>query len=416
MSIPSSDSASAAVSPTPAEVQAHLQLLAARHSDLVACRAVTRTAEGRPIWAASVTDPAVDADEKQHALIVAGQHGNEESGRMVALALLDWLVSGEGAETRRRQRVVVMPDVNPDAAARDGHKTPGGVHPNLDHAPGGARTPEGQAVETVASELQPELFVDMHACGDAGCGHDMVLYPWSRPYNEDGVLLSTIAAEMVAAGEAAGIPHLTHPLTWPGWGGADPDEPTTTRYAYRSFKSLVFLTESSEHNTHAYPAALRTRCGLERMKTLLAHGNRRHPWLPDAGYPVGLIGLRSGALVAAGPTSAARRASRVVLWRQVAALRTPRSELPEQAGFRRVVFGNDGPDLDVEVGVQIRCGGHVDVRRALLDGRPLAPAAGDGYAVRRDVCSTFIVVTLPRFARGSRELVLELTPAGTAPS
>jgi len=398
---------SLALSPTSAEVEAHIRRLAKQHPGLVACREIVQTADGRPIWAATVTDATVPDNDKQHALIVAGQHGNEESGRLVALALLDWLVSAEGAETCRNQRVVILPNVNPDGAECDGHKTPAGVHPNLDHAPSGARTPEGRAVEIVAAELQPELFVDMHACGNAGCGFDMVLYPWSRPYNEDGNLLHDIAVEMVAAGEKSGIPHVMHPLTWPGWGGEQPDEPSTTRYAYRTFKSLVFLTENCEDNVHAYPAAMRARSGVEKLKALLAHGNRRHPWFTHAGYPVGLIGLRSAGLVATGHNAAARRASRVALWRQIDALRTPRPEWPEQADIKRLRFGNGGPDLNVNVGLQFRSGGHMRVRQVVLDGRAVAASGSDGYETWQDACSTFVLVKMPSLLSGDHELVLE---------
>jgi hypothetical protein len=398
---------SPAMSPTSAEIEAAVHRLEAEHPRLVSSRAVERTGEGRPILAVTFTDPAVPAEDKQHALILAGQHGDEESSRLVALALMDWLVSGEGAETCRKQRVVILPNVNPDGAERDTHKTPAGVQPNLDHGPGGAVSPEGRAVEAVAAELKPELVVDLHARGGAGCSYDMVLFPGARPYNEDESLLQGMAAELAAAGEAAGIPHLVHPLTWPGWGGDTLNEPSTTLYAYRNFKSLVFLLETCEHNMHAYPADLRARSGLAKLKALLAQGNRRHPWFAHEGYPAGLIGLRSAGLAAAGRTAAERRDSRIALWKQSDALRTPRPELPEQAAFKRLRFGNDGPDLNVSVGVQFRCGGHRPVRRVTLDGRALSASGTDGYTTWQDACSTFVLATLSGLPRGDHEMVLE---------
>ena len=56
------------------------------------------------------------------------------------------------------------------------------------------------------------------------------------------------ARAMAAEGEKSGIPHVVHPLTWPGWGGHDLVQPSSTLYMYRRFKSLVFLTENAEHN------------------------------------------------------------------------------------------------------------------------------------------------------------------------
>lgn len=399
------------VYPLSADVEAHLRQMQKRHPDLVAVRELARTSEDRPILAAIVTDPAVPADDRQHALIVAGQHGDEESGRMVALALLDWLVSDEGAVTRRQQLIAILPNVNPDGADRDAHETPAGGRPNRDHGPAGACTPEGRAVEIMAEELQPELFVDLHARGNAGCSYDMVLYPWTRPYQEDEFLLRTLADEMVAAGEAAGIPHVTHPLTWPGWGEPGGDEPSTTNYAYRNFRSLVFLTENAEHNTHAYPLAVRTASGLEKMKVLLAHGNRRHAWFAHRGYPVGLIGLRSGGLVAAGATASARRRSRLALWRRIDDLLPPRpARHPEEARLKTLRFGYRGAALDVDIGAQFRVAGHAAVVGVRLDGRPLASAGTPGYVTWQDACSTFFLIAAPRLAPGEHEWAIELEP------
>ena len=211
--------ASRAVSPTSAEIEQHLKKVASEHPSLVTLEKVADSGEGRPIYCATVTDSEREANDKQHALIIAGQHGNEERGRLVALRLIDWLVSDEGAETRQKQAVAVIPNVSPDATELDTKTRPDQLRPNMDHGPEGATTPEGQAVEIIAERLQPEVFVDMHSKGGSGCNFDMVLYPWTRDYTEDDNILHEIAAQMVAAGETSGIPHITHSLTWPGWGG-----------------------------------------------------------------------------------------------------------------------------------------------------------------------------------------------------
>ena len=115
-----------------------------------------------------------------------------------------------------------MPNVSPDAAEANTYETPAGVKPNLDHGPSGPATPEGRALEAIAREFQPDVYVDLHGRGHAGCSYDMVLFPGSRAYTEDENILYSIARRMVAAGEKSGIPHVMHPLTWPGWGGPDP--------------------------------------------------------------------------------------------------------------------------------------------------------------------------------------------------
>ena len=395
-----------AVSPTSAEVERHVRELARRHPALARVETAGETAEGRPILAVSVTDSEAAADDQQHVLVVAGQHGNEESGRLVALALLDWLVSDEAAVTRTRQRIVVLPNVNPDGAERNLHATPQGIQPNLDHAPEGARFPEGRAVEKVAFELQPEVFLDLHARGGAGCSYGMVLYPRPRVYTEDDNLLHALAAEMTAAGEAAGLPHVTHPLTWPGWGGDASDEVSTTLFAYRRFKSLVFLTETPESDTHVFPAELRARSGLAALQTLLAHGNRRHAFSRYEGYPCGLIGMRYAGVTAVGRTAAARRASRVALWKNADGFESLRVAAPEETALKRLSFVYKGAPVSEGAGLQVRAAGLMDVESVTLDGRALAPSETDGYGLWHDGCSTFVVVVLPRLE--PREYVVEV--------
>jgi len=397
--------ASKAVSPTPREVEAHILGLRARHPRLVKVDVARTSAEGRPIYAVTVTDPGASDDRKQHVLIVAGQHGNEEGGRLLALAALDHLVSPAGRETRRRQKVAVFPCVNPDGAEADTHLTPAGTAPNLDHGPGGAKTPEGIAIEKVAWALGPELFIDMHSRGYAGASFDMVLYPAARVYTEDDNLLHAIAAEMTRAGEKAGIPQITHPLTWPGWSGPGPDEPSTTLFAYRHFKSLVFLTETCEDNAVAYPAGDRVRSGLAKIRALLAYGNRRHPKLRYAGYPCYLVaGMFLSGIVAVGKTAAARRASRLAAWKNRDGFTKLERSAPEQPRHKRLTLEYGGEPLPDGIGVQTFARGRLKVKSVTLNGRRLSRSETDGYYAWYDGCSTFVVVATASLAAGKHEI------------
>jgi hypothetical protein len=400
-----------AVSPTSAEVERHARELAARHPTLVCVESAGETGERRPILAVTVTDPQAAADDKQHALIVAGQHGEEESGRLLALALLDWLVTDDAAAVRARQQIVVMPNVNPDGAERNTHATPQGIQPNLDHSRTGPKSPEGRAVEKVAFDVQPELFVDMHARGSAGCSYGMVLYPRPRVYTEDDNLLHSLAAAMAAAGEQAGLPYATHPLTWPGWGGDTADEASTTLFAYRNFKSLVLLTETPESDTHSLPAELRARSGLAMLTTLLAYGNRRHAFSRYDGYPFGLIGMSYAGVVAVGKTAAARRASRVALWKNADGFDGPKLALPEEQARKRFTFVYSGSPVAEGSGLQIRAAGRMNVASVTLDGRALTVSETDGYGTWHDGCSTFVVVVLPRLETRAYNVDVQMAPA-----
>ena len=401
---------SKAVRPTPREVEAHVRKLQQRHPRLVAAAAVGQSGQGRPIQAVTVTSADVPDDDKQHVLLVAGQHGNEESGRLVALAALDWLVSRTASETRRKQKVVVLPCVKPDAAEVDAHPPRGGDDPSLDHPLGGARTPEGKAVEAVAERLMPELVVDMHARGFTGCSYDMVLWPPMKDYTEDDNVHHAIAAEMALAGERAGIPQVVHPLSWPGWGGSDPSYPGTTRYAYREFKSLSFLTETCEDNSVAYPAADRARSGLAKIRALLAHGNRRHPKLYYSGYSCQMVvGMFLTGIVAVGTSAAERRASRVAAWRNRHAFRRLDRYNPEKPRWKKLLLDYRGERLPAGVGVQTFARGKLAVRSVRADGRRLRPSETDGYYTWHDHCSTFVVAVLRDLRAGKHEISVRYT-------
>jgi hypothetical protein len=396
--------------PTNQDVRRHLVRLQRQNPRLLSLRTVLETSEGRPIDAATVTDPDADPARLQHVLIVAGQHGNEESGRMIALRLLDHLVSEVARPLRRRQKIVVMPNISPDAAARDAYETPAGIRPNLDHGRGGAVSPEGRALEIVAGELAPELFVDMHARGHAGCSHDMVLFPPARPYTEDENLLYAIAHAMARAGERSGIPHVVHPLSWPGWGGPDPDQPSSTLHLYRQYKSLVFMTETSESNTAAHPAAMRAAAGLARLLPLLALGNRRHPCLPDSGYPCGCaVGMFHAAAFAVGPTAADRRASRLALWRNASSFRRLTPVFPEGRREKVLQVHYDGPPIPTAAGFQVRLAGRRRVRSIALNGRQVG--RDDSRATRTWYArsTTFALLSLPDLRPGEHEIVFRFS-------
>lgn len=325
---------------------------------------------------------------------------------MVALALIDWLVTKAGAVTRRKQKIVIMPNVNPDGAERDIYTTPAGIRPNSDHSAGGAKTPEGIAVEKVAHRLAPEVFVDVHARGGAGCSYDMVLYPATRLYTEDEYVVRRIADDMVAAGERTGIPHVTHTLIW--WGGGKPDNTSTTRFCYCTFKSIVMLTENAEHNDFAYPPAARIRSGLARLKALLAWGNRRYSKLYYEGYPFQLaMGMFHRGIVAVGKTAAARRRSRLGIWQNADAFKAIGVELPEQALHKKMFVEYEGPPLPAGAGLQLRARGRLRPLQVRLNGRKLPASPINGYCWWRDHCSTFVMAAARKLQPGKHELVID---------
>ncbi len=387
-------------------VRARIALLARRHPDRVRVQSIGQTQQGRSIDQVLITDPRQSPDSKQHILIAAGQHGNEESARLVALKLMDFLLSANGRPTLARQLVAILPNVSPDAAAADSYVTPAGIKPNLDHGPDGPVSPEARALQSVAESLMPEAFVDIHARGHAGCSHDMVLFPPARPYTEDEHLLHCIARDMADEGERSGIPHVVHPLTWPGWGGPDLDGPSSTLWMYRQYKSLVFLTENAEHNTVSYPQRMRAASGVGRLKALLSVGNQRDPHLYYPGYPCQCaVGMFHGGVVAIGSSAAKRRASRVALWRHRENFQTFAPVLPEVFQGKTLQVSYTGPTLATGAGFQVRVAGRWHVREVRINGRRLAGQEADGFVTWHDRHTTYAIAALPELVRGDYEIV-----------
>lgn len=364
--------------------------LARLHPDRLRCRRIGRSGEGRPLLAVTATDRRVPDHDKQRVLVLAGRHGNEESGRIIALELLSWLCTAAARGVMRRQVVTVLPNCNPDACERDIYRTPSGadVGSDLEEAD---PIPESRAIESVAVRLMPDCVVDLHACGHTGHASDMVLYPEPRPYTEDDNLLHGMAAAMCAAGERAGTPHVTHPLTW--WDRGR-DLGSCARY-YRNYKSLPLLTETSEHNSVTPSAALRGRVGLARLRALLAWGGRRHSKLPYAGYPNQLVlGTWALGVAALGRTAAERRLSRVDIWRQADHFPRISYALPAAERARTILLPYTGQPLRRGLAVQCAFGGIRRVRSAALDGRPAA------HRCWRSGGHTFVQVVLPILAEG----------------
>jgi hypothetical protein len=398
------------VSPNSAEVRSHLEQLARKFPKMLRLKTLEHTKEGRPIDVAYVTDPAAPANNKQHALIVAGQHGDEESSRMIALKLLDWLLGDSplGKETRRKQLIAVMPNVNPDGAEADCYGTPEGVRPNLDHGLGGPTIPVGRAVETVAYELRPEVFVDIHARGHSGCSHDMVLFPVTRNYTEDDNLLHEIAARMCKAGEKSGIPHVTHSLTWDGWGGADVNQPSTTLFAYRNFKSLVLLTESAEDNAVSYPWPQRIKSGLNRLRALLELGNQRARRLWYEGYPSGLcIGMNYTAIAAAGRTAEERRNSRIDIWKNASAFEKVGVDLPEFPERSAITIRYSGAPITSGLAVYIRRAGKRTLKSVHHNHTRLRRSGKFAWSSWFDDNCTCALAPIPSFTSGEHQFIFE---------
>ena len=90
-------------SPTDTQVGQQLRALAAA-TPLVSVASLGQTHEGRPIWQATVTDPAYRSADKIRLFIIARQHGTEQAGTVATLGLLEYLARSPSATVRELLR------------------------------------------------------------------------------------------------------------------------------------------------------------------------------------------------------------------------------------------------------------------------------------------------------------------------
>ena len=119
---------------------------------------IGRSTEGRSIRA-YVSGPA---RAELSILVVAGQHGDEPWAREAARR---WLrerseVEPGACPIDHFARLAVVPDANPDAAARGGRRNARGIDLNRDHLE--LVSDEARAIHALVSSFRPNLVVDLH--------------------------------------------------------------------------------------------------------------------------------------------------------------------------------------------------------------------------------------------------------------
>jgi carboxypeptidase T len=109
---------------TYAEMVAQVNAVAAAHPDIVHVFSIGKSAKGRSLLAAKISDNA-SADEPEPEVLFDGlTHGNEPMGLEMTLAILGWLTDGYGSDSRVTSLVDstetwIVFAVNPDGQAYD---------------------------------------------------------------------------------------------------------------------------------------------------------------------------------------------------------------------------------------------------------------------------------------------------------
>lgn len=132
-------------------------------------------------------------------LLFASQHGNEQSGKEAALALIRDLAVGELQPLLERLNVLVIPQVNPYGNRVDQRHNEQDLDLNRDHLK--LEAPESEAVHRVFRAWMPEVTVDAHEKGDDyyrasfGCVSNPNVAPRLQTYSRQ-VLLAEVADEL----------------------------------------------------------------------------------------------------------------------------------------------------------------------------------------------------------------------------
>ncbi len=325
------------------EYEETLRFWQGRHAGILTVERVKESAKGSGIYLLRITDKLVPDADKQVCLLTALHGGPERTGTTSLLHLAEWLLSkdAEAAEVRRKQIVLIMPIVNPEAFfVTDRFGTAGGIEP---YTGGGTKnwdlktltfrqaekSPEVMAVVSVVDRYKPEVHCDMHGVGlqeyPVSKLGDRVMRQGHTMFESSGSSYSNytlrpwdwrVTEAMVAAAREAGYgsdryeavaqrcfwgPPL-EPLSLKLWLGRTAFY--TPHYAYAKYHTMISAMEIGWEES-----------GVARLKGLLRIGNNTWEDEPAAGYPVNRVkALWSHSVEAWGRTAQERRRSRVELW------------------------------------------------------------------------------------------------------
>ncbi|GIO23447.1 M14 family zinc carboxypeptidase [Oceanobacillus sp. J11TS1] len=136
-------------------------------SERITYKQIGESVEGRPLHLAKIAYPSPPSDESietgRSILIMGTQHGNEPSGREMALKVMRDLAFTEDPEILEmlsKSTVLIIPTVNPDGREADRRISSEGVDLNRDQLE--LKTPEGQIIASVLNQYQPDLTLDAH--------------------------------------------------------------------------------------------------------------------------------------------------------------------------------------------------------------------------------------------------------------
>jgi len=364
------------------EIYERLDQFVGANPDIARIETLGLSAENREVKAVYITDKSVAAAEKEIALVICGRHGQELGTRVIGTALLDWLASAEGKETRQHQQVIIVPVANPDGCVRGEFWAP---KDKLSET-------EENTIARLASVYQPDAVIDIHSWGGVLDGEAIVTANTSDS-GEDIFIHESIAAKMAERAAAKGYPFLIHRCRLSGGYNN-----FYCGMCYENFHSLVF---GMEVNHSFLDTKENAQSGMAALKVLLDKGNTRSPWESHAGYPNRiLLGDFFTSIRATGVNAAERRKSRYEIWKNKGLFKAPKRECLAPNSIR-VTTKYSGEALSCSFALVCRMRGFPELKMIRLNGKN---ATATTY---RDNCSTYVSIDIHPSGKKEYEAIIE---------
>ncbi len=147
--------------------------------------------------------PAMLNRKKPTILMVASQHGNEQSAKEAALKFIRDLVLGELRPLLTQINFLIIPQANPYGNFYDQRENELGLDLNRDHIK--LESQEVQAIHRVFRRWMPEVALDIHERGDnyyriaLGCVSNINIHPRFQEFSRQ-VVLAEVAKKLEKAG------------------------------------------------------------------------------------------------------------------------------------------------------------------------------------------------------------------------
>ena len=130
-------------------------------SDLIKCEVLTKSVEGKELFAIYFSKDGFGKDEsKIKVLIFAQQHGNEQSGKEGALLLINELLKPENQYLFDKIDFVLVPQMNPDGSEKNQRRNGNSMDLNRNHLI--LTEPETIGLHKLFNKFLFEVTMDVH--------------------------------------------------------------------------------------------------------------------------------------------------------------------------------------------------------------------------------------------------------------